>query len=145
MCIVRLCSKANQTSGGDSQILSRYSVGSIKLLEDLLAWAQAQSKDPEEMFFYLLSMVLVLLPTWTLNWTSTWKRIAWRSLAINLLLHTINMCDQLWRLVALLILYLHLFLLLLTLTNRLLHNQFEMERSKTYLSSSDTDLLLTLN
>ena len=53
VCLVILrSSKANQTGGGDSQILSRYSAGSIKLLEDLFAWAQTQSRDPKEMFFF---------------------------------------------------------------------------------------------
>lgn len=53
VCLVILrSSKANQTGGGDSQILSRYSAGSIKLLEDLFAWAQVQSKNPKEMFFF---------------------------------------------------------------------------------------------
>ena len=53
VCLVILrSSKANQTGGGDSQILSRYSTGSIKLLEDLFAWAQTQSKNPKEMFFF---------------------------------------------------------------------------------------------
>jgi len=53
VCLVILrSSKANQTGGGDSQILSRYSEGSIKLLEDLFAWAQVQSRDPKQMFFF---------------------------------------------------------------------------------------------
>jgi hypothetical protein len=53
VCIVILrSSKTNQTGGGDSHILARYSAGSIQLLEDLFAWAQAQSRDPTEMFFF---------------------------------------------------------------------------------------------
>ena len=53
VCLVILrSSKANQTGGGDSQILARYSVGSIKLLEDLFFWAQTQSRNPKEMFFF---------------------------------------------------------------------------------------------